>query len=81
MEKKCNVFCVTYEDGTKDCLIVFSDNTDKEIIQRKIVDHLKQVHEDIYTQAELTEAAQLIINGDVWANGCDAYYFESCELF
>lgn len=81
MKKKCNVFCVTYDNNAKNCLIVFSDNTDKEIIQLKIVEHLKQVHENICTQAELTEAAQIIINGGVWINGCDTYYFECCELF
>lgn len=81
MEKNCNIFCVTYEDNTKDNLMVFGEEIDKKEMKHHIFQHLKETNGEVYDNDELKEAADNIIHGCTWYNGGDEYYLETSTLF
>lgn len=76
MKSNCKIFCVTYEDNTKDILMVFGENTENSTMNKHIYQHLKETNGEIYDDDELKEAANNIIRGCTWTNGCDEYYLD-----
>lgn len=81
MESNCKIFCVTYEDNTKDTLMVFKENVEESFIKNKIFQHLKETNGEIYDDDELHDATDDIIRECSWTNGCDDYYLENSTLY